>query len=103
MSADQNRDLVRRFYGEVINLADLKEVEARLPNFLAPDYLDHNSPDARGPAGYVAHLRAVRTTFPDFHLEVIEVIAEREWVACRVRGAGTHHGEFLGLQPTGRR
>ena len=94
MSVDQNRDLVRRFYGKAINLADLEEVEARLPNFIAPDYLDHNSPDARGPAGYLEHLRALRNTFPDFQLEVLEVIAEGEWVACRVRGGGTHREHY---------
>jgi predicted ester cyclase len=82
---------------------DLASIETRLPDFLAPDYQDHNSPDTRGPAGYLAHLRAIRQTFPDFQLEVLEVIAERDFVACRVRGAGTHRGEFLGLAPTGKR
>ena len=96
-------ELVRRFYGELINLPDLAAIEARLPDFLATDYLDHNAPDVRGPAGYLMHLRALRQTFPDFRLEVLDVIAEGEWVACRVRGAGTHRGEFLGLLPTGKR
>ena len=96
-------ELVRRFYGELINLPDLAAIEKQLPDFIAADYLDHNAPDARGPAGYLAHLRALRNTFPDFRLEVLELIAEGEWVACRVRGGGTHRGEFLGLPPTGKR
>jgi predicted ester cyclase len=32
-----------------------------------------------------------------------EVIAEGEWVAVRVTGEGTHLGEWLGIEPSGRR
>jgi predicted ester cyclase len=96
------KELVRRFYGELINRPDLAAIEKQLPDFIAADYLDHNAPDARGPAGYLGHLRALRTTFPDFRLEVLDLIAEGEWVACRVRGRGTHRGDFLGLKATGR-
>jgi len=104
MTCAQNSQLIRRFYGEIINLADLDAVEAELPAFIAADYVDHNSPEGpRGPSGYMAHLRALRNTFPDFQCEVVDIIAERDRVASRVRGLGTHLGEFLGLKPTNKR
>lgn len=104
MSLEANKALVRRFYGEVINEKDLTRIEAQLPQYIAPDYLDHNSTEtARGPEAYLQHLKALRRTFPDFQLQVLDVVAEGDLVVCRVSGSGTHMGEFLGLRPTGRR
>jgi len=44
-----------------------------------------------------------RTAFPDWHEEVVALVAEECTVAGRFRCSGTHLGEFLGEPPTGRR
>jgi len=44
-----------------------------------------------------------RTAFPDWHEEVVALVAEEGTVAGRFRCSGTHLGEFLGEPPTGRR
>ena len=44
-----------------------------------------------------------RTAFPDWHEEIVELVAEGSTVAGRFRCSGTHLGEFLGEAPTGRR
>jgi len=49
------------------------------------------------------HLRAIRTTFPDFVLATHEVVAEHDWVAVRVTAVGTHLGQWLGIKPSGKR
>jgi predicted ester cyclase len=49
------------------------------------------------------HLQALRTTFPDFRIQVHEVVAEGDWVACRITAEGTHLDTWQGIQPTGRR
>jgi predicted ester cyclase len=41
--------------------------------------------------------------FPDMHVNVEELIAERDLVAARFSGEGTHRGELFGTAPTGKR
>ena len=43
------------------------------------------------------------TAFPDWHEEIVELVAEGNTVAGRFRCSGTHRGEFLGEAPTGKR
>lgn len=40
--------------------------------------------------------------FPDLRVEIEDVIAEGDRVACRNTVTGTHRGEYRGLAPTGR-
>jgi predicted ester cyclase len=44
-----------------------------------------------------------RSAFPDWHEEIVELVAEGDRVAGRFRCSGTHRGEFLGGAPTGKR
>jgi predicted ester cyclase len=44
-----------------------------------------------------------RSAFPDWHEEIVELVAEGDTVAGRFRCSGTHLGEFLGEAPTGKR
>jgi predicted ester cyclase len=44
-----------------------------------------------------------RSAFPDWHEEIVELVAEGNTVAGRFRCSGTHRGEFLGEPPTGKR
>jgi predicted ester cyclase len=44
-----------------------------------------------------------RSAFPDWHEELVELVAEGNTVAGRFRCSGTHRGEFLGAPPTGKR
>ena len=43
-----------------------------------------------------------RAAFPDWHEEIVELVAEGNTVAGRFRCSGTHLGEFLGAAPTGK-
>ena len=44
-----------------------------------------------------------RESFPDVHMDVVELIAEADTVVGRFRCSGTHLGTWLGYPPTGRR
>jgi predicted ester cyclase len=44
-----------------------------------------------------------RSAFPDWHEEIVQLVAEEGTVAGRFRCSGTHLGEFLGEAPTGKR
>jgi predicted ester cyclase len=43
-----------------------------------------------------------RDAFPDFRMEIVELIAEGDRVAAHFRCSGTHRGEWRGVAPTGR-
>ena len=44
-----------------------------------------------------------RSAFPDWHEDIVELVAEGNTVAGRFRCSGTHRGVFLGEAPTGKR
>jgi predicted ester cyclase len=47
--------------------------------------------------------KAFRAAFPDWRMEIVELIAEGNTVVGRFRCSGTNQGEFKGVPPTGRR
>ena len=85
MNYDQ-KALVRRYIEEVVNTGNLD----RIADFVAAD----------GVESAKAHVRGVRTTYPDLHVTVISQIAEGDHVATRVIARGTHAGPYLGVKPT---
>jgi predicted ester cyclase len=44
-----------------------------------------------------------RSAFPDWHEEIVRLVADGDAVAGRFRCSGTHRGEFLGEAPTHKR
>jgi predicted ester cyclase len=44
-----------------------------------------------------------QSAFPDFSMEIVDLIAEGETVVGHFRCSGTHRGEWLGVPATGRR
>ncbi len=100
MSAQQNKDLVRRFYEEVMNKKDL----AAIDKFCSPNFVDRSPSPGQAPGleGVKQMFRMFTAAFPDLHMSVEDQIAEGDKVVCRVIGRGTHKGEFMGIAPTGK-
>ena len=101
MSTNENKELVRRYYEEVVSTGDI----ARLPEFISPSYVEVHEGKRyeAGLDGAREHILGVRSTYSDFKLRVEQQIAEGEWVVTRVRASGIHDGVWLGMKPTGRR
>ena len=99
--AQQDRELARRFYDEVLNTGDVD----RIPELCAEDVVDHETPPGgpQGIEGVKAFVQMFREGFPDLQATVEDELAEGDRVACRVRYTGTHDGEFMGVSPTGNR
>ena len=53
----------------------------------------------RGPRQAIAVFRAA---FPDVHFTIEDTLVDRDMVVIRWTVRGTHHGEFLGVAPTGK-
>jgi predicted ester cyclase len=48
-------------------------------------------------------VRPFRSAFPDFRMEIVDLVAEDEKVVAHFHCSGTHKGEWLGRPATGRR
>ena len=59
-----------------------------------------SSPDRDGMRSTAADVRAA---FPDWRSELHLLVAEDDLVAEVFTASGTHHGEIMGVAPTGRR
>jgi len=97
-----NKELVRRFVEDAWSDGDLDLVE----ELVASDavYHDPTLPDRpRGPDGSKQSIELYQTAFPDIQIRIEELIAEDDVVAARMTGTGTHEGEIMGIEPTGRR
>ncbi len=70
---------------------------------MADDYLDHSPAAARSGAGAAAILRQVAAQFSGLTAELLDVFAENDKVAARVRFTGVHTGEYMGVAATGAR
>lgn len=101
MSAEENKVVVRRFWGvwEEGNIGLVDEL-------LAPDYVNHSPgmPDQpTGPEGVKAVVSMFRRGMPDLRVVIEDMIADGDKVAVRYTLEGTHAGELFGVPPTGLR
>jgi len=75
----------------------------RFGDLVADDFVEHQG----GPGfpttkeGTLDFFRALLTAFPDFRMNVEDLIADGDKTVARVRVTGTHLGEFMGVPPTG--
>ncbi len=56
-----------------------------------------------GLSGMIEHSIAVRNTYPDMKMTVINSFSDNEYVICEFIMEGTHVGEWLGMKPTNRK
>ena len=93
--------LVRRFYAELWNAWD-DDVVAEM---LHPELLFRGSlgQEAVGLDAWRGYRDGVRRASGDFHNEILDLVAEADRAAARLRWSGTHQGRLLGIEATGRR
>lgn len=100
-SITENKNKMKLFE-KMINSADDK---------LADELIDANasfytpaSPDPLyGGQGYLSVVHWMRKGFSDVQWQLDEMVAEGNIVAVKWTCSGTHDGEFLGTEPTGKR
>ena len=89
MSTEANKRLARRFIEEVIVARNAAVIDELAAGEFALAVKRWVSPFERA--------------FPDFQMELVELIAEGATVVAHFRCSGTHRGEWLGVPATGRR
>jgi steroid delta-isomerase-like uncharacterized protein len=58
--------------------------------------------EVRGRDAFKAVLAHLRRAFPDLQYRISDVVSSADRMVLRWEGRGTHQGEYLGVQPTGR-
>jgi steroid delta-isomerase-like uncharacterized protein len=99
MAEAQNKTIARRFNEEVWGRGD----QATLEELLDPDFVDHDALPGQDPGreGHKQILAAFHSAFPDLNVTTEDIVTEGEKVVSRWSARGTHHGELLGIAPTG--
>ena len=87
--SERNKAVVRSLVEEVLNGGRMEVIE----ELYAPALVE----EAR------AWIAPFRASFPDVHMEIIDLIAEGDSVVGRFTCSGTHLGDWMGYAPTGRR
>ena len=86
---EANKTVVRRLVAEVLNGGHLEVID------------ELYAPELAGAAR--RWIAPFRVSFPDVHMELVELIAEGDKVVGRFTCSATHLGQWLGHAPTGRR
>jgi steroid delta-isomerase-like uncharacterized protein len=101
MSSEQNKSIVRRLFEEPWkgNLSVVDELTAS-------EYIGHDPalPEPlRGPEGIKEFVSTYLVAFPDARITVEQQLAEGDLVATRWSARGTHEGEMMDLEATGKK
>jgi predicted ester cyclase len=99
MTTEAYKDLVRRFYDEVLNGRRIQVID----ELALADYAEHEPlPGQRdGVVGLKDRVSMLIQGMASTYT-VHDVIADGDRVVVRWTNAGVHSGEFLGIPPTGR-
>ena len=93
--------IARRIYKEIMSEGNLKVID----ELLSQNFIDHNLVP-----GKEAGIKEVkkgfldfRIAFPDAHADIQDMLLDGDKVITRFIWHGTHKGEFMGIEPTGKK
>ena len=102
MDPQRNKDTLQRLYDTVMNAHDLDAADA-LITVDRPDNDPTFPPELReGRAGFKRLFGMLIGAFPDLRFTTDFMVAEDDMVTAFTKIEGTHHGEFMGIPPTGK-
>jgi predicted ester cyclase len=88
MSAEENKELIRRYVEEIYNKKDL----TNYAEYVSDGILDFG----------IDHLDQFFNAFPDSRTSVLDLFGEGEKIIARLDIHGTNTGSFSGQPPTGK-
>ncbi len=103
MSTEAKAALIRALH-DLWNTGDLKAI----PLVYSEAFVGHwpkgwRTGDSLGHHGVRQALDRIRSAFPDWHEEIVDLIVGQDRVVTRYVSTGTHRGDFVGISPTGKR
>ncbi len=100
--ADRNKRVVRRLFDDVWNGRRLELVDELYSEDYVADYRPY-APLRTGRDAVRAMVAGAWETFPDYHEDLITMVAEDNCVAVHLRITGTQTGAWGPVPPTGKR
>jgi steroid delta-isomerase-like uncharacterized protein len=90
---------MRRLY-ELLSAGDIDG----FGDLIAEDFVEHEETPGLEPTkeGVKQFFRMYRAAFPDLRMEAQDILVSGDKVVARVRGTGTHQGEFMDMPATGK-
>ncbi|HVM96322.1 MAG TPA: ester cyclase [Candidatus Acidoferrales bacterium] len=98
--SEANKAIVRRLFDEVWNCGSVDKIEELYSPDFAADYRPY-APLRRGHDAIRDMVQRAWATFPDYHEELLDMVAEGDKVAVRLRITGTQKGQWGPIPPTG--
>ena len=101
MSMAENKRIIRRWIEEGWNAGNIDVAdELYSERFFAPS-MEEGLPDLHGPESAKAMVQSLRSSFPDVHFRIDDLVAEGDKVVGVFTITGAHLGELRGIPPTG--
>jgi predicted ester cyclase len=96
----ENKALVRRFLDEVWNKGNLTVAD----EIFHPKATSPSAPLLpTGAEGVKILANMFRNAMPDYHLEIIDLLADGQQVLVRFTQTGTHQGDLMGIPASGKK
>jgi steroid delta-isomerase-like uncharacterized protein len=99
--SEANKAIARRAVDEAFSKGNLDVAD----ECVAESYVGHDPADpeeTRGIEHWKERAAGYRTAFPDLNVTIEECFAEGDLVCTRWIARGTHNGELMGMEPTGK-
>ncbi len=97
MTAEQNLAAFRAIIQEVFNQGHFEALQ----QYVRPDFIEHQFGMHATLEGMAGDIRYLRTAFPDFHLQIEDIVSDGGKVWARMQASGTNTGGFMG-HPNGK-
>ena len=96
-----NLALMNRIYDEAINQGKMDVFD----ELVSPDVVEHEQLPGFEPnrEGVKQYFQMMHNAFPDLHFQVDDIFAAGDKVVARITVQGTQQGEFMDMQPTGKK
>ena len=99
MLTNELKALAHQYVEQIWNLGNL----AALDDLTTPTYTYQlGGQPGRDRAGMQQFIKMIRVAFPDWRVQIVDIIAEGNMVVIRWQGQVTHQGVFQGIPPTGK-
>jgi steroid delta-isomerase-like uncharacterized protein len=99
-AVEEAKALERRIADEVWTQGKLDVID----EVISPDFVGFSPTDGEfhGPDGFRQLVERYHSAFSGLEMRIERLVAEADWVAANWTARGTHSGELMGIQPTGR-